>query len=75
MITIDCQCNTVGTVGGSAECTDDAGICSCDSDMGYQGNKCDDCLDGWYWTAGENSCTSKLSFWTRVCLLAFLKIE
>ena len=62
MIIIDCQCNTVGTVGASAECTDNDGVCSCDSDMGYQGTKCDDCQDGWYWTAGDNSCTSKLSF-------------
>ena len=23
-------------------------------------DKCDECLDGWYWTAGDMTCTSKL---------------
>ena len=28
-------------------CEDETGICTCDSDQGYTGNKCNMCLDGW----------------------------
>ena len=40
-------------------CDDDTGICNCDASQGYDGDKCDDCLVGWYWTASDSTCTSK----------------
>ena len=35
-------------------CDDDTGICNCDANQGYDGDKCDDCLVGWYWTASDS---------------------
>ena len=54
-----CDCNLSGTSGGSSMCDDDTGICNCDANQGYDGDKCDDCLVGWYWTASDSTCTSK----------------
>ena len=58
----DCGCNLSGTMGGSSTC-DETGICTCDASAGYSGgqnDKCDDCLDGWYWTASDSTCRSKI---------------
>ena len=58
----DCGCNLSGTMGGSSTC-DETGICTCDASAGYSGGqngKCDDCLDGWYWTASDSTCRSKI---------------
>ena len=61
-----CDCNTVGTIGGSTSCADETGdSCSCSGTDGYSGGlsgKCDDCLDGWYWTSSDSTCTSKYLF-------------
>jgi len=61
-----CDCNTVGTIGGSSSCADETGdSCSCSGTDGYSGGlsgKCDDCLDGWYWTSSDSTCTSKYLF-------------
>ena len=58
-----CDCNTVGTISGSTSCADETGdSCSCSGTDGYSGGlsgKCDDCLDGWYWTSSDSTCNSK----------------
>ena len=58
-----CDCNLSGTIGGSPAC-DETGLCTCDASQGYSGGdngKCDDCLDGWFWTTSNSTCTSKNS--------------
>ena len=62
-----CGCNLSGIKGSTATC-DESGactcVCDCDASLGYSGGdsgNCDDCLDGWYWTEDDTSCTSKLS--------------
>ena len=42
---LPCECNTSGTIGGSADCDDIPGFCSCD--FGYSGDKCDTCSSGY----------------------------
>ena len=58
-----CDCNSLGTSGTSSNC-DGSGTCSCtcdcDASLGYSAGddaKCTDCLDGWYWTEADQSCT------------------
>ena len=52
----DCSCNTTGTTGASSFCTDEEGFCSCASSAGFTGSKCNECLEGWYWSGTERSC-------------------
>ena len=61
-----CGCNMLGISGTTSAC-DGEGICTCtcdcDASQGYSGGlsgKCDDCLDNWYWTTADNTCTSEL---------------
>ena len=42
-ITLECQCNTVGSM--DISCTNDGGACTCKT--GYTGTKCNECADGW----------------------------
>ena len=54
----DCACNTVGTFGSSA-CSDSSGVCTCDSSA-YSGDKCDDCIDGYYLSGDGSTCVGKI---------------
>ena len=49
-----CECNTVGTDGGTDICADDTGVCTCDT--GFVGDKCDYC-DVNYYGASCTPCT------------------
>ena len=53
-IILACNCDTSGTIGGSASCND-AGVCSCIDNV--SGNKCDACSPGWY---GFPSCQGEI---------------
>ena len=60
----------MGTIEGSSTCEDETGICTCDTSQGYSGGnsgKCNDCLDGWYWTTSDSTCTSKKLDCTWIC--------
>ena len=67
-----CDCNVMGTIEGLSTCEDETGICTCDTSQGYSGGnsgKCNDCLDGWYWTTSDSTCTSKkLSYFIHIVL-------
>ena len=52
-----CDCNTLGTVDGSS-CVGEDGTCDCDSSLGYSGDKCDMCGDGWL-LQSDSTCRSK----------------
>ena len=54
----DCDCNTIGTIGGSTSCTDTVGQCSCDT--GYMGTTCEECMPDFYLSAAS-TCTSNVS--------------
>ena len=41
-----CDCNTEGTIDGNEECND--GRCDCDTDAGYKGPTCSQCMEGYY---------------------------
>ena len=58
-----CGCNTIGTSGSSSTCTDQDGLCNCASSLGYTGDKCDMCLDGWL-LQSDSTCRSMV-----VCLI------
>ena len=53
-IILACNCDTSGTVGGSASCND-AGVCTCIDNV--SGDKCDACSPGWY---GFPSCQGEI---------------
>ena len=56
-----CGCHLAGARGaeGFTEACNEIGECYCDDSLGYTGDKCDECLDGWYWSNTDRTCTSK----------------
>ena len=72
-ITLECQCNTVGSM--DISCTNDGGACTCKT--GYTGTKCNECADGWSLYNGK--CNGKFLLvlvLTHLCLRhTFLKAQ
>ena len=48
-ISSECNCYTLGSVG--IGCTDDGGVCTCNS--GYKGTKCNECEAGFFMVNGK----------------------
>ena len=50
----------VGTRDMSGRCNVQTGLCICNAGLGYTGDKCDGCVDGWYLNDSDNTCASKI---------------
>ena len=69
-ITLECNCNTVGSI--DISCTNNGGACTCKT--GYTGTKCNECADGWSLYNGECNGKFLLVLLTHLCLRhTFLK--